>query len=444
MKASCESKQTGKEPPSRVKPESVGRGGGKAALRMAATIAPLGMMLFLGACGGGGGGRGGGAAATLSATGTIETVLGSFLSGVSQTEQANFVKGREAFNQTETPEDGVGPVFNGTSCSECHKQGAIGGAGDNLTVSRVTRFGAGAGANYSDLTVFGGPTLQSRSLREFDPNSPVPPETVPPEATHVSHRIATPLFGAGLMEAIPESELLKNVRTHDPDGIKGKPNWITNPETNRREIGRFGWKSQISSLTFFAGDAYLNEMGITTPNFVHDLPPQGNPALLGADTVADPEDDGEDVINFANFMRLLAPPSRANLMAADAEPAKRGQRIFTEIRCATCHVPAMKTGANASAALANREVNCYSDLLLHDMGGQLADGIEQGSATGNEFRTAPLWGLRYRKFYLHDGRAQTIEDAISAHSGEAEQPMERFFRLKQNDKSDLLAFLKSL
>lgn len=407
---------------------------GKKVVRTTTALVPLGLMLFVGACGGGGKGGMNGAATFL------QTVLGASLVGVTRTEQTAFEEGLVSFNTVEEPDEGLGPVFNGVSCAECHRQGAVGGAGDNLIIARVSRIGAGAGASYSDLTDVGGPTIQARSLREFDPNSLVPPEVIPPQATHVSHRITTPLFGAGLLEAIPESELLKNVRRNDPDGITGKPNWITNPETNRREIGRFGWKSQISSLTFFAGDAYLNEMGVTSPTFPHDLAPQGNTALLSADTIADPEDDGGDIVKFAAFMRLLAPPSRAGATSQ----IQHGERLFQEIRCATCHVPTLRTGASATAALANREVNCYSDLLVHDMGEGLADGIEQGSATGNEFRTAPLWGLRHRLFYLHDGRATTIEDAIFAHSGEAEKPMERFSRLKAADHADLLAFLKSL
>ena len=405
----------------------------RAALRTAGVLTPPGLLLFIGACGGGGNGG--------QQTGLRVSVnLGEALAGLTASNQAAFTAGQTKFVTAEGADEGLGPVFNGLSCSECHRQGAVGGAGDNLAIARVSRIGVGADGSYSDLTEVGGPTIQSRSLQEFDGTYPVPPEIVPPEAKHISHRITTPLFGAGLIEAVDENEIRKNIRSGDPDGIRGKPNVIVNPETNRQEIGRFGWKAQISTLTFFAGDAYLNEMGVTSPRFAAELLPQGKPIPSGADAVADPEDDGGDIVHFANFMRLLAPPSRA----AETAQTRRGEAVFERIRCAQCHTPKLKTGINSVAALSQRDVPLFSDLLLHNLGTGLADGIQQGSAKGDEFRTAPLWGLRYRKFLLHDGRAETIEDAIFAHSGEAEKAMERFSGLQTDDRNDLISFLKSL
>lgn len=384
------------------------------------------------------------AAATVSlgigACGGVSPVLtpvGAELPGLTRAEQQSFVEGKTAFATLEDPEEGLGPVFNGRSCGECHAAGGVGGSGENLLLTRVTRIGAGVGASYRDLEALGGPVLQRRSIAEFDPSLTIPPEVVPAGAEHVSRRITTPLFGAGLMEAIPDSEILKNVRTDDPDGVTGVPNYATDPFTGKRQVGRFGWKSQVATLEHFSGDAYLNEMGVSTPLFPNDLRPQGQWVPQCADK---PEDDGEDVLRFAHFMRLLAPPDPAPISVAGA----RGSETFRKLRCTTCHVPTLQTGASTVAALANRPVNLYSDLLTHDLGAGLGDGVVQGSADGNHFRTAPLWGLRLRKFYLHDGRATTLDTAIREHGGEATAARMRYAALSESERTDLLEFLGSL
>ena len=352
-------------------------------------------------------------------------------------EKALFAAGQAKFATVEDPDEGLGPVFNGRSCAECHSAGGTGGAGDDLIETRVTRIGAGSGAGYSDLTQVGGPVIQRRSLQEIDPASNVPPEVVPPEATHVSRRIATPLFGAGLLEAIPDAEILKNVRHGDPDGVVGVPNYVVSPITGLTQVGRFGWKCQVATLEHFAADAYLNEMGVTTPVFPIDLLPQGKKLF---DPVADPEDDGGDVTAFANFMRLLpaAEPVRSN------PSSERGSRTFAQIRCVACHVPTLRTGDSAVAALSSRPVNLYSDLLAHDLGPGLADGVRQGEIDGGHFRTAPLWGLRLRKFFLHDGSATTLDAAIRSHGGEASAARTRYERLSDRERADLLEFLGTL
>lgn len=380
-------------------------------------------LLTLGACGGG-------------AT-SILIPLGAELPGLTRAELDAFNTGKTVFVTTEDPDEGLGPVFNGRSCAECHLQGGVGGAGNDLLLTRVTRIGAGSGASYRDLTELGGPVLQRRSIKEIDPKVDVDPEIVPPEAEHVSRRITTPLFGAGLIEAIPESEIVKNVRTGDLDGITGTVNYAVSPLTGLRQVGRFGWKAQVATLDHFAADAYLNEMGITTPKLTEDLKPQGK--AIG-DVVPEPEDDGEDLGHFANFMRLLAPPSRG----AQTDAVLRGEKTFSILRCATCHVPAMTTGSSVVATLAYRRAELFSDLLVHDMGEGLADGIQQGDASGRQFRTAPLWGLRHRLFFLHDGRATTPDAAIRAHGGEALAARQRYEALSAAQKQDLTAFLGSL
>ena len=368
-------------------------------------------------------------------------VLGQALPGLTDDQAAAFKLGLRSFTTTETQAEGLGPVFNGTSCVECHKAGAVGGAGVDVTTARVSRIGGIRNGKYSDLPELGGPVMQARSLREFDTSCPVSGETPPPQAAYVSHRITTPLFGAGLIEAIPAASILARVGHTDADGVHGVANVVHNPETGQDEVGRFGWKAQHSSLHLFAGDAYLNEMGVTSNSFPNDNLPQGRPIPPGWGPTAFPEDTDGDVEAFTTFMRYLAPPNRRLPVTPLAQ---YGEQVFNGIRCGACHVPKMQTGPNAVAALSGQVVPLYSDLLLHQMGHTLADGIEQGHAKGDQFRTAPLWGLSRRQFFLHDGRALTIQDAVAAHDGEAANARSRFFRLQGQDHDAIMAFLASL
>ncbi len=369
------------------------------------------------------------------------TVLGQALPGLTDDQVTAFKLGLRSFSTTETRDDGLGPIFNGTSCAECHKAGAIGGAGIDLTVARVSRIGGMRNGKYSDLPELGGPVMQARSLREFDTSCPISGETPPREADYVSHRITTPLFGAGLIEAIPAATILARAGQTDADGVHGVANIVHNPETGQDEVGRFGWKAQHSSLHLFAGDAYLNELGVTSKSFPNDNLPQGKPIPAGWGPTAFPEDQDGDVENFTAFMQFLAPPNRRLPLTPLVQ---YGEQVFNGIRCGACHLPKMQTGPNAVAALSGQTVPLYSDLLLHRMGRNLADGIQQGQAKGDQFRTAPLWGLSRRQFYLHDGRAMTIQDAIAAHDGEGSSARDRFFRLHEQDRDALMAFLASL
>lgn len=364
--------------------------------------------------------------------------LGGPLAGLTQAELSDFNEGRTAFLENEGPPDGLGPVFNGTSCVNCHAAGAPGGASANLGVSVVTRIGAMVNGQYSDLVERGGPVLQARSLRQFNPNYPIPGEVVPREAQFVSRRITTPLFGAGLIEAIPDSTILALQNVQQPDGVRGVANMVTDPETGEVHVGRFGWKSQHASLKGFAGDAYLNEMGITSPVFPHENLPQGNNIPPGADPVPDPEDEGVDVGALTNFMKLMAPPPPGIVRT------RLGIGVFMTLKCNACHVPSMRTGFSPVASLRDKTVSLYSDLLLHRMGQPLADGIRQGQAVGDQWRTAPLWGLRFRPFLLHDGRATSVDQAIRLHGGEAQASRDRYTKLSPGDRTLLMSFLTSL
>lgn len=367
--------------------------------------------------------------------------VGGPIPGLTPAENQRFMNGSNAFRVNKNQQTGLGPVFNGTSCVQCHAAGAPGGASPNLGLSVVTRIGGSVNGVYSDLANVGGALIQARSLREFLPNYPVPREVVPAQASFVGRRITTPLFGNGLMEAIPAATILARQDPTDVnrDGISGRANMVLNPETRVTEVGRFGWKCQVSSLHLFAGDAYLNEMGITSPSFPTEVRPQGQNIPPGADIAPDPEDPGGAVVNqLTDYMRFLgAPPTAPNLPPT-------GLTLFNSTGCGSCHTPSMNTGANPTPVLANKVVALYSDLLLHDMGTGLADNIRQGQATGSEFRTAPLWGLRFRRFYLHDGRAQSIDQAIRLHGGEATSSVTRYNAMTPANRTTLLAFLQGL
>ena len=266
-------------------------------------------------------------------------------------------------------------------------------------------------------------------------------ETVPPAATIVTLRRATPLFGLGLVDNVPDQafQLIALLQKKISPATAGRPN-IVQATTGKMRVGKFGWKSQVATLHDFAGDAYLNEMGITSPDFPTENCPQGDCLLITAcDPIGDPEDDGSGVREFNDFMTFLAPPPRGPITA----PVLAGERVFLRIGCANCHLPALVTGPSPVKALNKVVFRPFSDFLLHDMG-ELGDQIEQGRAKGREMRTAPLWGLRVRGNLLHDGSAATIEEAILAHGGQGQYARGRFSALNPADMSALIAFLKSL
>lgn len=364
------------------------------------------------------------------------TGLGSALPGLTDEQLAAFIDGRADFRTAETVGSGLGPIFNDVSCVACHDAGGTGGASRRT----VTRFGRTVDGGFDPLESLGGSLLQQRAI------DPAVREVVPREANTVARRVTTPLFGAGLIDAIPDSAIVLGSLRTKPPGIAGKVSVVKDVASGENRIGRFGWKAQQATLLAFSGDAYRNEMGITNRLFPTENAPNGNTALLARfDHVADYEDQADpvdgrsDIDRVADFMRLLAPPARGN-----ATPASlAGERIFATLDCAVCHTPTMRTGKNDIAALSEKTVALYSDLLLHDMGG-LGDGIAQGTAGPRDMRTAPLWGLRARPTWLHDGRANTVDQAIRAHVGEAQISRERYEVLAATERAQLLAFLDTL
>jgi CxxC motif-containing protein (DUF1111 family) len=278
---------------------------------------------------------------------------------------------------------------------------------------------------------------------------------------NVIFRIPTPVFGAGLMENIPDENILANMNANPQIknlmGISGHPNRNGNDGT----ISRFGWKAQNKSLEVFSGEAYNVEMGITNELFTNERSSPDEAALPANCRVNPTPEDATDMtavqttgvlsdtVGFAMFMRLLAPPTPSTSEPGGAKSIADGQRLFAQIGCALCHTPTMKTGTSKfTPSLNNVNANLYSDLLVHNMGTNLADGVSQGGAAGDEFRTAPLWGLGQRAFFLHDGRSNDLIDAIDQHAGrgsEANTVIQLFqHKLSPQQKQDLLNFLRSL
>ena len=336
-----------------------------------------------------------------------------------------------------TPREGLGPVFNNTSCAKCHDQGAIGGGSDTLE----TRYGQVIDGVFNSLTQFDGQLLHSKGIGLFNGVDFVG-EVVPPEANVVAQRRTNPLFGLGLVDAVPDQTLMDIAQFQQeftPE-TAGQALVLTDIFSGQPVVGRFGWKSQIGTVLTFSGNAFLNEMGITTPFFPHENPPGGDAALLAANpALTNPNDTTATVMQLADHTTFLAPPPQL----ARSRRARQGEGLFAQVGCANCHLPMMTTGPNEVAALNEVDFFPYSDFLVHDMG-SLNDGIAQPPATGQQMRTAPLWGARIRTSFLHDGRARTIQDAIFAHDGQGKAARDNFANLDEREKAKVLAFINTL
>jgi CxxC motif-containing protein (DUF1111 family) len=369
-------------------------------------------------------------------------VLDAPLEGLTAAEQAAFAAGDAQFERPFAASEGLGPIFNDVSCAACHS-----GDGRGRTENALIRFGLGA----DPALALGGPQLQERALPGAEPERL-------PAGVQTSRRLPPPVFGVGLIEAIPAETLMARTdpADGDGDGISGRVHLVTPPDFVPAHepgggpgpvVGRFGRKAQVSSLLQQVVDAYHQDIGITT-----DFRPDENANPLAsrptesADRIADPELPAAEVRSVMNYLRLLAPPAPGPMTAS----RQRGRALFAGIGCASCHVPVLRTGPSATAALAHRDVPLYSDLLLHDMGDGLADGRPDGDADGREWRTTPLWGLRVARgflngdlFLLHDGRARTVTDAILLHGGEAQAARNAFTALPDADRSALVDFVES-
>jgi len=365
------------------------------------------------------------------------------IDGLSAPELAAFARGDAEFGRQFAPNTGLGPIFNDVSCATCHS-----GDGRGQLRNALLRIGSAAD---DFLAPLGGPQIQDKAIPGAEP------ETVPPGHA-VSVRLPPPVFGVGLIEAIPDSAILANVDSLDADGdgISGRPNfvaaapWVPATEPGGGpgpRLGRFGRKAQNAVLLQQVVEAYLQDIGITSPFLpVENRNPRSSVPIEAVDRVADPEISESVVQAVTHYMRALAPPAPG----PDTDRRVQGRALFAQVGCVSCHVPSFTTGTSRIPALSNREVTLYSDLLLHDMGDDLADHRPDGQASGREWRTAPLWGLRLMRQFLngdallmHDGRARTVEQAILLHGGEGASARAAFQALTAAQRAALLDFVES-
>jgi CxxC motif-containing protein (DUF1111 family) len=390
---------------------------------------------------------------------------------------------------------GLGPTFNGNSCAMCHVEPSVGGSGPGLKspqnpipnpqVALATLHGANN--TVPSFITANGPVREARfvSTNPSDPNAPAdggvhgiytiagrrdapgcqlaqPDFATAMSNRNVIFRIPTPTFGLGLVENTPDATLQANLAANQNQkaalGIAGTLNTSGNDGT----VTRFGWKAQNKSLLMFAGEAYNVEQGVSNELFVDE-----RSAVPGCVFNASPEDAtvlvtngsitgtastmSSDLVNFAGFMRLLAPP----VPTTSSPSEKNGQALFASTGCTLCHSPSLTTGASPYTGASNYTYHPYSDFAVHHMGPGLADGVSQGAAGPDQFRTAPLWGVGQRLFFLHDGRTSDLFQAIEAHSActstrnqscnsEARGVVANFNGLSSSQKQDLVNFLRSL
>ena len=428
---------------------------------------------------------------------------GAALPGLTADESAFFKDGLARFQDVETVtggnNTGLGPRFNSNQCFSCHSQPAFGGSSpaQNPLIAiatldgaknkvpwfitpkgpvREARFkrnpdGTNDGEVHDLFVISGRSDAAGCNIAQFNFLPAGNPLTGRGGNPNIIFRIPTPVFGAGLIEAVPDSAILANQKANASEkralGISGHANAHLSGNANRSAndgtITRFGWKAQNKSLLMFAAEAYNVEMGISNQLF-----PQERDETPGCVFTATPNDTVNftttptpsantntavlsDIEAFADFMRMLASPTPA----AETPSTARGRALFAKVGCVHCHMPSFTTGKmNASgsstvpsAALSDKPVNLFSDLLVHHMGTGLADGITQGGAGPDEFRTAPLWGVGQRIFFLHDGRTSNLVEAVEFHrspGSEASRVIERFNRLSTPEKQDMINFLRSL
>jgi len=380
--------------------------------------------------------------------------------------------GIPVFNEVEAVVNGLGPRFNLNSCAGCHAQPAVGGSSPAINPQVANLSSMAPGNTLPPFLTINGPVREVRFIRNPNgspdggvhdiftitgrPDAPAGCAITQPNFSNTNNiifRIPTPIFGGGLIESITNTTIIQNLAS-DPQGrkalfgVQGQVNTSGNDGT----VTRFGWKAQNKSLQIFAGEAYNVEMGVTNENFPNER--EENPQCATNPTPESPSGfnagnvDPSDILAFMGFMKFLDQPKPACTGSACSPSIQDGRNVFVAAGCATCHTPSLTTGQSTVAALSNQQANLFSDLALHHMGSNLSDGITQGNAGPDQFRTAPLWGVGQRIFFLHDGRTNDLMQAILAHSSpgsEAQRSVAAFENLlTKTQKQDLLNFLRSL
>lgn len=377
-----------------------------------------------------------------------KTVLAEPIEDLTPQQLRDHFVGDAQFGKIFGQEDGLGPIFVSNACESCHI-----GDGKGHPLTTLKRFGRYNGGNWDPMIEQGGPQLQNRSIAGY------PPETIPGGATGVVLLMPPAVTGLGFLAAIPDSVILglADPDDLDGDGISGIPNYIQPPDyftptpshipSNGKYIGRFGKKAAVIDLLQQVVTAYKQDMGITSDFDNQDIF-NVQAGLNTGDTVDDPEVSASIVNSVVFYVRTLKAPPRRDENDIDVIA---GKNLFNQINCSGCHIPSLVTGFSEVAALSRVEIHPYTDLLLHDMGIELDDDYTEGTALTSEWRTAPLWGIGLAEdsqggspFYLHDGRASTLEAAIGFHGGEASSRRDAFNNLSANEKSQLIKFLRSL
>jgi CxxC motif-containing protein (DUF1111 family) len=377
------------------------------------------------------------------------STIGSAVPNLTGSLNSNFTTGAASFQTVFYPSTGLGPIYNDSSCSNCHNFPVFGGGGSDL----VTRFGETTNGVFNPLTSEDGTLLHAAYINANCV------ETTPTNANVTTLRRVRALFGAGLIEAIPDSVIEGNAILPNTDNIVGVPALVTDPVDGKVHAGRFGWKGQYASLTAFIADTENNEIGLTNRFETNGYAPDGNTTLYNEyNVLPNPKDVVSKTTGKANldtdadYVRLLAPAPTVVLTGS----AIAGQALFHQISCDECHIPSLPTSASFTpisdlsseqtpiAALSNQSAPLYSDLLLHNMGA-LNDGIAQGAASPNQMMTAPLWGLQYKVPYLHNGSAtNSVAAAITAHAGDAAAAESRYANLTATQQQELIDFILSL
>jgi CxxC motif-containing protein (DUF1111 family) len=409
---------------------------------------------------------------------------GSPITGLSSYEQEYFAAGLDDFSEAEGLGDGIGPRFNLDGCAGCHSQPAIGGTAPPVNPQIAVATAFGARNQIPSFITANGPVREARFKFRRDgtrdggvhalfvvsgrvdstgdaSNCSIVQDDFASQLArdNVIFRIPTPTFGLGLIEQIPDAAIVQNLGAFQQAKARLGIGGHVNRNGNDGTIARFGWKAQNKSLLLFSGEAYNVEMGVTNELFPNErdetaacqtaLQPNNVTNLAGATGVESENGIGK----FAMFMRFLAPPARSSDTPGGAASITRGRQLFANTGCAYCHSPSLVTSKSSVPALSEKRVDLFSDLAVHRMGPRLADNILQGGAAGDEFRTAPLWGLGQRVFFLHDGRTSDLAQAIRAHASdgngqfapsEANRVVGAYNQLPETSKQDLLNFLRSL